>query len=313
MPDPDNLILPFPPVGEAESGQKLLRFLERRLDLPQNLLHRWLRTGQIRLNGRRCKPFEIVATGDVVRLPPFAQKLSLAADSAPPPLPAADSGLPPLLGVSGGIWAFNKPAGLAVQPGISHPESLSAQLADQYKDYAFRPAPGHRLDYGTSGVLLVGATFPALQQLQADFRAGKIHKEYLAWVEGAWQSGEPVNLRHFLAEDGRALAEPGQKRQECRCIARPVVRADKFSLLQILLLTGRKRQIRAQLAACGHPVAGDGRYGARLPATGLKLHSCRIILPDGSQFSCLPEWEGAMAVSELPPILEPEPKESANV
>lgn len=300
MPEPDASHITFPPVGEAESGQKLLRFLERRLDLPQNLLHRWLRTGQIRVNGRRCKPFELVCAGDVVRLPPFAQKLSFSADSSIPPLPDSVSGLPPLLGAVDAVWAFNKPAGLAVQPGTNHPDSLLGRLSDYYKDYAFRPGPAHRLDYGTSGVLLVGATFPALQRLQADFRAGKIHKEYLAWVESDWPHSGPVTLRHFLAEDGIAHDEAGPNRKECLCVVNPLQKNGDFSLLHILLLTGRKRQIRAQLAACGYPVAGDRRYGAR-DAESFRLHSCRIMLPDGVCFSCAPQWSGPMAVPQLPP------------
>ena len=66
-PDPNTVI-----VDPREGGQKLLQFLQRRLDLPPSLLHRWIRTGQVRINGGRAKPFGLVAAGDSVRLPPFA-------------------------------------------------------------------------------------------------------------------------------------------------------------------------------------------------------------------------------------------------
>ena len=68
-PDPAPDSQDSPMVGQAESGQKILQFLQRRLNLPPTLLHRWIRTGQVRLNGGRCKPFVRVKTGDVVRLP----------------------------------------------------------------------------------------------------------------------------------------------------------------------------------------------------------------------------------------------------
>ena len=70
-PDPNTVI-----VDPREGGQKLLQFLQRRLDLPPSLLHRWIRTGQVRINGGRAKPFGLVAVGDSVRLPPFALGMS---------------------------------------------------------------------------------------------------------------------------------------------------------------------------------------------------------------------------------------------
>ena len=69
-------------VTSQESGQKLMGFLERRLLLPPTLLHRWIRTGQVRLNGSRTQPFVRLATGDSVRIPPFAGALSKQAKAA---------------------------------------------------------------------------------------------------------------------------------------------------------------------------------------------------------------------------------------
>ena len=59
-------------VTAAEAGQKLLQFLSRRFDEPQGVLHRWIRTGQVRINGGRAKPFDRVELGDEIRVPPFA-------------------------------------------------------------------------------------------------------------------------------------------------------------------------------------------------------------------------------------------------
>lgn len=300
MADEENIgRIPFPPVGEAEAGQKLLRLLSRRLALPESLLHRWLRTGQIRLNGRRSKPFEVVKAGDIIRLPTFANRLN--ADAAAPDVPSADSGLPPIIDAVDGIWAFAKPAGLAVQGGTGLNENLADMLARVYAGHAFIPAPAHRLDRQTSGVLLIGASFPALRQLQQWFAKGLMQKEYLAWTHGRFPSEGDCLLRHYLEESDKVTAfnAPAPNRHEARCLVRPILHRADCSLLHIRLLTGRKRQLRAQLAAMGTPVAGDSRYGAR-PGASMLLHSCRIFTPAGHRFELTPSWGGARSVTELP-------------
>lgn len=294
----------FPPVGEAESGQKLLRFLQRRLNLPESLLHRWLRTGQIRLNGRRCKPFVEVQTGDQVRLPPFVNKLKTVTDAPEPP--HCDAGFPPLVFAEDAIWGFDKPAGLATQNGSGITDSMASRLAAHYQECSFIPAPAHRLDRATSGLLLCGATFEAQKKLQAQFRSGQIHKEYLAWTYGNLPFNDQRLVCHYLEGKDRVLAfaKPAPGRKEARCIIRPIRSLQNSTLLQIRLLTGRKRQIRAQLAALGAPVWGDFRYGA--PAGSLlRLHAFRIILPDDKLLESLPVWSDPWNVEELPePILQ---------
>lgn len=290
----------FAPVSEPESGQKLLRFLMRRLNLPESLLHRWLRTGQIRLNGKRCKPFAVVSAGDLVRLPPFARKLA-AVEAASQPA-CAQPGLPPLLGAAGGIWAFAKPAGLAVHGGSRVSVSLAAMLAQEAREGEFIPAPAHRLDRDTSGILLVGATYQDLRQLQDWFAQGLVHKEYLAWTRGCYPYAEERLARHYLAGTDRvtAYADPAPGRREARCLIRPLRQARDATLLHIRLLTGCKRQIRAQLAAMGSPIRGDSRYGAP-PGASLRLHACRVILPGGASFELPPPWSPPWQVERLPP------------
>lgn len=294
----------FAPVGAAEAGQKLLRFLQRRLHLPESLLHRWVRTGQVRLNGRRCKPYETVHESDQVRVPPFACQLA-ANGALPDPPPESGSDLPPLLAAHDGIWAFAKPAGLAVHPGTGTSASLSELLAAHYADYFFKPAPAHRLDKETSGVILVGATFQAMRDLQKWFGTCRVRKEYLAWVKGRWPYGENRILRHFVGGMDKIEARENLFRgsRKAVCLVRLIRATPEKSLLQIRLITGRKRQIRAQLAATGFPIFGDSRYGAHKGAE-LKLHACRVGLPNGLEFSCLPSWTGEFAVKELPEFIK---------
>ncbi|MTJ93683.1 MAG: RluA family pseudouridine synthase [Desulfovibrio sp.] len=334
-------------VQETESGQKLLQFLQRRLNLPPTLLHRWVRTGQVRINGSRCKPFARVQTGDIVRLPPFAFKMAeestAATDSrsgtafesatckvdAPP--------LPPMIGTDGYLWAFNKPAGLPTHPGTGHDDSLSSRLAAYFADAPFKPVPVHRLDKETSGVLLVAASYEALSTAQEALRSGTLSKEYVVWVQGSWPFAETRLLRHFLRKDSAQgyekvrPAAPGEAdSREALCLVRPLRVGTRQSLLLVRLLTGRTHQIRVQLAAMGHPVVGDAKYGiaprrhvprggsslpapARmidtdkaklLPADNLMLHALRIAMPCGRIFSCLPQWTGEHALEQMPEPVE---------
>ncbi len=204
-------------VSAAEDGMKLLRFLERRLagDPGASLLHKWIRTGQVRVNKGRAKPFTLLREGDMVRLPPFARTRDLAV----PPPPAPPSG--PDLAVVASTAHFlvlAKPAGLPVQAGSGHADSVADRLRAAHAGQAFIPAPAHRLDRHTSGLLLVGTTHRGLQELHARFASpGAIAKAYLAWVTGRWAEVRPCLLLDVLEKirdaDGREgmRARPGGK------------------------------------------------------------------------------------------------------
>lgn len=295
-------ITPLLPVGAAEAGQKLINFLARRLGLQWGMLQRWIRTGQVRINGKRCKPFDLVQNGDQVRVPPFAIPLAHSGDLPSPP--AAGAFLP-LLACAEGIWAFGKPAGLAVQGGTNITDSVAGQLAALYADYAFKPCPAHRLDRDTSGILLVAASAMALSRLHAWFASGMIRKEYLAVVEGNWPHAGERLMRHYLLQDNRVTAYsapvPGSK--EALAVAKPLIFSNDHTVLQMRLLTGRKRQLRAQAAFEGHPIMGDTRYGCPDPG-GLALHSMRIVLPNGLNICSLPDWAPGWGVEQVPEPLE---------
>ncbi len=299
-------------VSRAEAGQKLLNFLERRISAPTADFHRWIRTGQVRVNGARSKPFDRLAEGDMVRVPPFAQRLP--AGSLPPEKVPA---LPPssrldIVYEDEDILVVAKPAGLPVQGGTGHSDSIAARLAKERARAAFVPAPVHRLDKDTSGLLVAGKTYAAVRLL-TDALAGRSEerpvKEYLAWVEGSWPQEEPLELHDRLAKDDKAQRmvvtkktkdENAPEGREARCIVtaleRRRVHGRDCTLLLIRLLTGRTHQIRVQLASRGYPVAGDPWYGEK-GREGLKLHAFRLTLPvPGMKSRTLelpPPWRGA--------------------
>lgn len=305
------------PVSAAEGGQKLLQFLERRLGLPPTLLHRWIRTGQIRCNGKRCKPFQPVAQADTVRLPPLA--LTLAQQQKDDKgTAAALLPLPPLVHESEGLFVFNKTAGLPVHPGTGHSDSLTTRLQQHHANAPFCPTPAHRLDKDTSGLLLVARSYACLRTLQDAFSQRDLLKEYLAWVEGCWPLTSPEYpprlLRDTLMKRYTGPHEkvevcpttsensPARDGHEATCVVQCLRHQGQHSLMHIRLLTGKTHQIRVQLASRGHPLCGDAKYGSTMRPP-FKLHALRLILPEGSEFTALPPWQGQWQVMDLPPPL----------
>ena len=318
-------------VSRAEAGQKLLNFLQRRVDAPTGDFHRWIRTGQVRVNGTRAKAFDRVAEGDLVRVPPFAVFLPAGSgnekehtEQMPRP-DAARQSAPSSLSIvyeDEDVLVIAKPAGLPVQGGTGHSDSIASRLAFERAGADFVPAPVHRLDKDTTGLLVAGKTYAAVRLL-TDALAGRggtaPRKEYLAWVQGRWPFSPedgPQELRDFLAKDQktqrmktvRAPREGDLEGQEARCVVTALEtrripegsKGQEYSLLLVRLLTGRTHQIRVQLASRGHAIAGDPWYGTG--ADGLKLHAFRLALPlpngETRTLKLLPPWKGAWKVTK---------------
>ena len=194
-------------VTAAEAGQKLLQFLSRRFEEPQSVLHRWIRTGQVRINGGRAKPFDRVELNDEIRVPPFAGA-GMKAERAP-----ASSGgkeLPPIVAETDDVIVFCKPSGLPVHPGTGHTDSLTTRLEAAFAGLPFIPAPVHRLDRDTSGLLLVGKTYAAVRRLSDALAAHGVAKDYLAWVQGECPWSRPKRLEDHLAK--RTVGAQGREK-----------------------------------------------------------------------------------------------------
>lgn len=312
-------------VSRAESGQKLLNFLQRRISAPVSDFHRWIRTGQVRVNGARARAFDRLNEDDMVRVPPFAERLPAGSGSQSPSPTAKKRSRLDVVYEDEDVLVLAKPAGLPVQGGTGHRESVASILAGERADADFVPAPVHRLDRDTSGLLVAGKTYAAVRLL-TDALAGRSDerpcKEYLAWVEGAWHLPSPTELRDFLVKDRQEQRvksrgpEKDSEAREARCIVTRLtersVHGQPYTLLLIRLLTGRTHQIRVQLAERGHAIVGDpwyGRPGSR-QQEGLKLHAFRLSIPvPGGQrrtFRLLPPWKDPWK-AELPkPLPDPE-------
>ena len=248
-------------IDAETAGQRLDNFLLGALKgVPRSHVYRLIRSGQVRVNSGRVNPKHRLQAGDVVRVPPVASKPVTPPSAAPDTLVWLAERV---IFEDSRILVIDKPAGLAVHGGsnvslgciealrLLRPEAKDLELA-------------HRLDRGTSGVLLLAKRRSALRALHALLREGRIDKQYLALVKGRWPEATievdaPLVTRRVSGE-ARVKVDPEGK--PAQSTFRVLERYGKTaSLLEVAIATGRTHQIRVHANHVGHPVAGDDRYG----------------------------------------------------
>ena len=232
----------------GESAKSLENFLKKRF--PIGYVRKLFRKNGVRLNGRRCKPDDLIGPRDRVQLYiAFKKKL---------PSGARDSSSQPRLEITfedDGIIVINKPAGVAVHEGkeLLKRHSILGMLEARYGAQGIAPSLAHRLDRNTSGVLLAAKNQETLKQLEETFANGRVEKEYLCLLVGRLQQNEGT-LDFPL---------PGRMGKPVRALTRFRV-AKRFSettLVRANIATGRMHQIRLHFARYGHPVVMDDQHG----------------------------------------------------
>ena len=195
------------------------------------------------------------------------------------------------------VLVFNKPPGLAVQTAGGRGQSVDQLLWAFAKSNGKRPKLVHRIDSGTSGVLIVARTQPAAAHLSEQFARRHAKKTYHALVSGQLPAGDTgvsgTALRKVPSDRGgrekMVPAEPGQKGAlEAETHWRILARSGVHALVEASPVTGRMHQIRAHLAALGCPILGDRIYGSgKLSAPRLMLHAARLVIahPDGNEMT----------------------------
>ncbi len=255
-------------VSEDAAGQRLDKFLQRVLPaVPVSHLYKLLRTRQVRVNGQRAKGDRLLNAGDrvAVRGTPEAL-LGPAPQGRQAPLPL-DQFKASIVYEDQQLLAVNKPAGLAVHPGSGIEGATLVDLARAYvakpPEGEFEASPGHRLDRDTSGVVLVAKTRRCMVRLVEIFTEGSARKRYLALAKGRFSETNGI-IELPLAEHQqtrRSREERGVNLQVAVTHYRALAEAEAVTLLECRIETGRTHQIRRHLAAVGHPITGDRRYG----------------------------------------------------
>lgn len=297
-------------IGENESGQRLDKFLLKYMSrAPKSFIYKMLRKKNITLNGKKAQGNEQLRQGDAVKL--FLSDDTIGKFSETRTAGYAEIELDILYEDKHTIF-INKPAGMLSQKAAAEDVSLVEHLiayllkTGQISEEAlatFRPSVCNRLDRNTSGIVAAGKSLAALQQLSAMFRERSLKKYYLCLVHG--RVTEARRISGFLSKDERTnrvrVQRAGERRSPQKEEARieteycPLRSGDGVTLLEVHLITGKTHQIRAHLAAEGHPIIGDYKYGMRSVNDSFKreyglstqlLHSCRL---------CFPECTGALS------------------
>lgn len=250
-------------VEGGDAGERLDRWLARRLpQLSRARLQALIAAGAVLLDGRVARPSARVKAGEVVSVTVPAPA---AAVPQPEDIPLAVVYEDPHLVV------VDKPAGLVVHPGAGTAAgTLVNALLHHVKDLSgvggvLRPGIVHRLDRGTSGLIVVAKDDATHQDLARQFASRSVEKDYMAVVLGrprratgtieAAIGRDPVHRKRMSVRAPRGRA--------ARTTYTVAELLDGSALLHVRIHTGRTHQIRVHLASIGHPVAGDAVYGGR--------------------------------------------------
>jgi len=275
----------FVDVPEDRDGQRLDNFLFGQLKgAPKSLVYRLLRTGQVRVNGKRAKPDTRVAAGDKLRLPPVR-----LGEAAPQPR-ASERSLESLAGrivlEDRNFIAIDKPSGLASHGG----SGIALGAIEQMRQ--LRPREPlelvHRLDRDTSGVLLFAKRRSALTAVQAEIREGRVRKRYLALLAGRLPSDSvrvDQPLRKSVLQGGERMVRIDPEGKPSRSTFKRLERHGPYDLVEVLIDTGRTHQIRVHAAHLGCPVAGDEKYGDAEANKALRQAGLRRLFLHAAEFS----------------------------
>ena len=262
-------------INANDAGQRLDKYLSKALpSLPQSLLYKYLRTKRIKVNGGRAARDTRLREGYLVEMyvndeffdTPRAENAYLSVSSPRLNIVYEDEN----------ILLCDKRPGLAVHPhdGAEYGRTLIDHIQaylygkgewNPRRENAFAPALCNRIDRNTGGIVIAAKNAEALRILNEKIRDRELDKRYLAVIHGRMDPREGT-LRGYLFKDAvknrvYVTREPQKGAKSCETRYRTLQTSGDLSLVECELVTGRTHQIRAQFAAAGHPLLGDGKYG----------------------------------------------------
>jgi 23S rRNA pseudouridine1911/1915/1917 synthase len=247
-------------VPPEYEGQRLDRFLVSVLgDLSRSQIQRLIADGHVAVPNRSAKANLALHEGDRVSVDiPDAAPSTVASEALPLDIVYQDPD----------VAVLNKPAGMVVHPAAGHASgTLVNALLHHLSDLSgvggeLRPGIVHRLDRGTSGLMVVAKNDAAHQELARQFHDREVEKEYIALVWGVVQAGRRIDAA--IGRDPANRQKMSAKAKHARHAVTRITRAHHMpglTLCQVAIHTGRTHQIRVHLSAIGHPIVGDAMYG----------------------------------------------------
>ena len=288
-------------VAVDDDGIRLDRWFKRHLpDATFNVVSRWARTGQLRVDGKRATPGNRIEQGQTIRVPPLE---AVDPDARPvakpkrerPQLSADETEFAQSLVIhkDSAAIVINKPPGLATQGGTKTERHVDGLLDALTYEAEGRPKLVHRLDKDTSGALVVARNARAAAFFAKSFSSRTARKVYWAIIAGV-PSIEDGMIELPIAKQpgtgGEKMYVDEKEGAPSRTRYRVIERAgNRAAFVELHPLTGRTHQLRVHMAAIGHPIVGDGKYGGPESfLTGgvsrkMHLHARRIRIdhPDG--------------------------------
>ncbi|MET0269921.1 MAG: RluA family pseudouridine synthase [Sphingomonas sp.] len=287
-------------VKPDDDGIRVDRWFKRHMpDTSYTVVAKWARTGQLRVDGKRVDPGDRLIGGQVLRVPPdepppaAAPRPKKVRVTLPPEEEAYIQSL--VIHRDRAAIVINKPPGLATQGGTKTERHVDGLLDGLQFDAEGRPKLVHRLDKDTSGVLLLARSANAAGHFAKAFSSRTARKVYWALVVGVPEIHDgmvelPIGKQPGTGGEKMHVdeAEGSPARTRYRVIERAGNRA---AWVELQPYTGRTHQLRVHMAAIGHPIVGDGKYGAQEAfLTGgisrkMHLHARRLRVdhPDGGQ------------------------------
>lgn len=298
-------------VKPDEADVRLDRWFQRHFpQLTHGQVAKLLRTGQVRVDGKRALGNTRLQAGQIIRIPPLPPvKASGAAEGgskarARPTLTAAQRQHMRALVLyeDDDVVIINKPAGLAVQGGTGLSESLddwlpALQMGDE------RPKLVHRLDKETSGCLVIARNSFSAAKLTEAFRGREVEKTYLALAHGRPKQKSGENSAPLLKQGQRMVVDKAGDVAISHYQLLGFNQQHEVSALRLMPYTGRTHQLRVHAAHLGCPLLGDVFYGLKeadrkLGLKGLQLHSARVQVPHPRQFSALLDVQAPLPVQQ---------------
>jgi 23S rRNA pseudouridine1911/1915/1917 synthase len=247
-------------VPDDSEGVRLDRFLVSVLaDWSRSQIQRLIREGQVRVGGHDAKANQAVKIGQHVTVDiPEPVEPSPGPEALPLPIVYQDQDL----------IVVDKPAGMVVHPAAGHASgTLVNALLHHVDDLSGiggekRPGIVHRLDRGTSGLMVVAKHDAAHEELARQFQEREVEKEYIALVWGEVMAGRRID--EPIGRDPSNRKKMSARARRSREAVTRIVRAERvktLTLAHVAIHTGRTHQIRVHLSAIGHPIVGDPLYG----------------------------------------------------